>query len=276
MKPFHWLGNLLVDLIDVALQPLQRAIGVNRMAYVFLLPNLLIFIVFILTPMLLNFHYAVTDGANLFPADRPFVGTQNFSQLFDCESFLDPNSCREDRFIRAVQNTIGYVFFWVISLVVISMITALILNRNIRARGFFRGVFFFPVLLSPIVVALIWKWILQENGLLNAILLEFGFAKQPFLTSAAWARFWVVFISLWARMGFYTLILLAGLQAIPADLYEAAGIDGATRFRAFRHITFPLLMPTMLVVLILALIRAVQEFEIVFAFTGGGPGTATY
>jgi alpha-1,4-digalacturonate transport system permease protein len=131
------------------------------------------------------------------------------------------------------------------------------------------------VLLSPIVVALIWKWILQENGLLNGIIVSLGYEKLPFLVDAQWARFWVIGISVWAFMGFYTLILLAGLQSIPADLYEAASIDGASEWHSFWSITLPLLMPTLIVVLVLALIRAVQVFDIVFAFTGGGPGTAT-
>jgi alpha-1,4-digalacturonate transport system permease protein len=160
-------------------------------------------------------------------------------------------------------------------LVLVSLTTALVLNRKIVARGFFRSVFFYPVLLSPIVVALIWKWILQENGLLNGIITSMGFDKVPFLVSAGWARLWVVIISAWATMGFYTLILLAGLQAIPAELYEAAEIDGANSWQSFRNITLPLLMPSMTVVLVLSLIRAVQVFDIVFAFTGGGPGTAT-
>jgi alpha-1,4-digalacturonate transport system permease protein len=160
-------------------------------------------------------------------------------------------------------------------MVLFSLITALILNRKIKARGFFRSVYFYPVLLSPIVVALIWKWILQENGLLNGILTSLGHDKMPFLVNAQWAQFWVIMISVWAFMGFYTLILLAGLQSIPADLYEAASIDGANPWQSFSGITLPLLMPTMIVVLVLSLIRAVQVFDIVFAFTGGGPGTAT-
>jgi len=130
-------------------------------------------------------------------------------------------------------------------------------------------------LLSPIVVALIWKWILQENGLLNGIITALGYEKIPFLVDATWAQFWVIMISVWAFMGFYTLILLAGLQAIPSDLYEAAGMDGANAWQAFYGITFPLLMPSLIVVLMLSMIRAVQIFDVVFAFTGGGPGTAT-
>jgi alpha-1,4-digalacturonate transport system permease protein len=225
--------------------------------------------------MLLNFVYAFTSGTEFFPASRPWAGTANFEQLLDCTNFVDPNTCREDIFWRAIFNTGTYVVFQVGLMVLISLITALLLNRKIRARGFFRSVFFYPVLLSPIVVALIWKWILQENGLLNGIITSLGFEKIPFLVDSTWAQFWVILISVWAFMGFYTLILLAGLQAIPADLYEAADIDGANAWQGFLGITLPLLMPSLIVVLILALIRAVQIFDVVFAFTGGGPGTAT-
>ncbi|MGD8732726.1 MAG: sugar ABC transporter permease [Anaerolineales bacterium] len=285
-KPFTWLGeslnwafvrllNLIVSLMDWIFGPLQRLIGIKGMPYIFVLPNLLIFGIFILFPMLMNFVYAFTGGTNFFPEQRTWVGTRNFDQLLTCTSFLDPNTCREDRFWRAIFNTGGYVIAQVALMVVISLITALILNRNLRGRGFFRSVFFYPVLLSPIVVALIWKWILQENGLVNGILVNMGYEKLPFLVNAAWARFWVVVISVWANMGFYTLILLAGLQAIPAELYEAGKIDGANELQSFRSITLPLLMPTMIVVLVLSLIRAVQIFDLVFAFTGGGPGTAT-
>jgi len=281
-KVGKWLGQAGSRIVDLCLLPiefvfdgLQRVIGIRGMPYLFVLPNLLIFGIFILFPMLLNFVYAFTGGTEFFPDQRPWVGTANFEQLLTCENFLDPNTCYEDRFWRAVFNSTGYVIAEVIVLVLVSLGTALVLNRKIRARGFFRSVFFYPVLLSPIVVALMWKWILQDNGLLNGIITGLGFEKVPFLVDAAWARFWVVIISAWATMGFYTLILLAGLQAIPSELYEAADIDGANSWQSFRAITLPLLMPSMTVVLVLALIRAVQIFDVVFAFTGGGPGTAT-
>jgi alpha-1,4-digalacturonate transport system permease protein len=270
------LYNALTEIFDFIFGTIQRLIGDKNMAYVFVLPNLLIFGIFILTPFVLNFAYAFTGGTDFFLADRPFVGTTNFQQLFDCGSFLDPNSCREDIFWRGVFNTTGYVLFQVGFMVGFSLLTAIILNRNIRGRGFFRSVFFYPVLLSPVVVALIWKWILQENGLINGGLETLGYDRIQFLTNATWARFWVIAISVWAYMGFYTLILLAGLQGIPANLYEAAEIDGANRWQTFRQVTLPLLSPTMLVVVVLALIRAVQVFDITFAFTRGGPGTATY
>ena len=272
---FERLYNLFIALLDLIFGSLQSILGVRRMPYVFVLPNLLIFGIFILFPMLLNFVYAFTGGVSFSPFERPWVGTDQFERLFDCQNYLDPNSCGEDLFWRAVYNTAGYVVFQVALMVLFALITALILNRKIKARGFFRSVFFYPVLLSPIVVALIWKWILQENGLLNGILTTLGFDRVPFLVNADWARTLVILVSVWAFMGFYTLILLAGLQSIPADLYEASAIDGANPWQSFTKITLPLLMPTMVVVLVLSLIRAVQIFDIVFAFTGGGPGTAT-
>ena len=272
---FGSLVNGIISFIDLFLGSIQKLIGIKGVPYLFVLPNLLIFGIFILYPMLLNFVYAFTGGSNFLPFDRPYVGTENFSRIFSCTNYLDPNTCREDLFWRAAQNTVVFVIVQVTLMVIVSLVTALILNRNIKGRGFFRSVFFYPCLLSPIVVGLIWEWILQENGVLNGVIVGLGFEKLPFLVDANWARFWVIMVSVWASMGFYTLILLAGLQSIPADLYEAASIDGASNLQAFTNITLPLLMPTMVVVIVLSLIRAVQVFEIVYAFTGGGPGTAT-
>lgn len=272
---FSGLFSLVMNTLGLILEPLQNRIGVQRMAYIFLLPNLLIFGIFVLFPMALNFYYAFTTGTALFPQDRTFSGAQNYQLLFDCDNFLDPNSCNEDRFWRAVFNTFTFVIFQVGGMVLFSLVTALVLNRKIRARGFFRSVYFYPVLLSPVVVALLWKWILQRDGVLNALLVALGGERIVFLLDARWAMFWAIFITVWAHMGFYTLILLAGLQAIPKELYDAGSIDGAGDWQAFRNITMPLLMPSMLVVLVLGLIRAVQTFDEVFVLTGGGPGTAT-
>lgn len=265
----------VMNLVGVVIEPLQKLLGVKRMPYVFLLPNLFVFGLFVLFPMGLNVYYSLTGGTNIYPQDRPFVGTANFERLFDCTDFSDPNSCAEDRFWRAARNTGVFVLFQVGGMVVISLLTALVLNRKLVARGFFRSVYFYPVLLSPVVVALIWKWILQRDGLLNAILIGLGMEPIQFLLNGTWAMTWVILVSIWAHMGFFTLILLAGLQSIPAELYDAASIDGAAGGQVFRRITMPLLMPTMMVVLVLALIRAVQMFDEVYVLTGGGPGTAT-
>lgn len=267
--------SLVMNALELPIRPLERLLGVNRIGYFFVLPNLLIFGIFVLIPVFLNFYYAFTSGTALFPDERTFVGTQNYQILFDCQNVFEPNSCVEDRFWRATFNTITFVVLQVGGMVLFSLITALILNRKIIARGFFRSVFFYPVLLSPVVVALIWKWVLQRDGVLNALLISLGGERQPFLLDPGWAIFWVIFVSIWAFMGFYTLILLAGLQAIPRELYEAAEIDGANIWQGFRFVTMPLLMPTMFVVLVLSLIRAVQVFDHVFVLTSGGPGTST-
>ena len=267
--------DLLIGLVDLIFVPIQKVVGMKGIPYVFVLPNLLIFGIFILFPMLLNVVYAFTGSAEFFPQNRPWVGTANFEKLLTCADYTRPNTCEADLFWRSIYNTTAYVVGQVSLMVLLALLTALILNRKIRGRGFFRSVYFYPVLLSPIVVALIWKWILQENGLFNGILVGLGYDKLPFLVNATWARLWVIVISVWANVGFYMLILLAGLQSIPPELYEAGKIDGANEWHSFRRITLPLLMPTMVVVLVLALIRAVQIFDVVFAFTGGGPGTAT-
>jgi alpha-1,4-digalacturonate transport system permease protein len=241
----------------------------------FLTPNLVIFGVFTFLPIAINFYYAFTGGVQLYPRDRPFVGFENLASLLDCGNYLDPSSCKRDLFWRAVWNTAQYSVFQVSLMVLFSLVTALVLNRKIIGRGFWRGVYFYPVLLSPVVVALIWKWILQRDGLLNAAMVATGNEPVLWLAESGPAFFWVVFVGIWAHMGFYTLILLAGLQAIPADLYEAAQLDRASPWRTLVRVTLPLLMPNLLVVLVLAAIRAVQTFDEVFVLTGGGPGSAT-
>lgn len=264
------------NLFEGPMRAVQRLVGATRMAWVFLLPNILIFALFTYLPIILNFWYAGTGGDRILISDREWVGGENFATLLDCGSYLDPNTCRRDLFWRAVHNTGWFVVLQVVIMVLLSLVTALILNRNIPLKGFFRAVFFYPVLLSPVVVALIWKWILQREGLLNAGLDGMGLPTVNWLVEdASWAFFWVVFVSIWANMGFYVLILLAGLQAIPSDVYEAAQMDGTPGWRQIFRITLPLLTPTLLVVVVLSLIRAVQAFDEIYVLTGGGPGSAT-
>ncbi|MEL6887297.1 MAG: sugar ABC transporter permease [Pseudomonadota bacterium] len=270
-----WPVQALFKVLDYPLSGIQRLIGTHRMPWIFLLPNLAFFGVFVVIPLFINFAFSLTGGTELFLGNRVYTGTEQYGFLLECETFGDPVTCREDRFWKGIYNTAVFIFFQVSFLVLFSLITALILNRKIRARGFFRAVFFFPVLLSPVVVALIWKWILLRDGILNAFLVSMGLDKILFFVSPEWSMFWAVFVSIWANMGFYTLILLAGLQAIQPDLYEAAEMDGTSRERVFWRITLPLLWPNLLVVVVLALIKGVQIFDEVFVLTGGGPGTAT-
>ncbi|HTV67340.1 MAG TPA: sugar ABC transporter permease [Rhizobiaceae bacterium] len=270
-----WIYRAVFNLLEWPMLAIQRLTGPQRIAWVFLLPNLVIFGAFTFLPIILSFFYATTGSDNILLADRPYVGFQNFSVLLNCENYLDPNSCQRDLFWRAIHNTGWFVVLQVGFMILFSLITALVLNQNIPFRGFFRSVFFYPVLLSPVVVALIWKWVLQRFGVLNAALEGSGLPTVNWLLEADWAFFWIIFVSIWAHMGFYVLILLAGLQSIPSDVYEAAEMDGASKWRTFSRITLPLLMPTMAVVVVLSLIRAVQAFDEIFVLTGGGPGSAT-
>jgi alpha-1,4-digalacturonate transport system permease protein len=271
LAPFR----LVMALVDVPLRALQRLTGIGGMAAFFLAPNMLIFGVFVLIPLVINVVYSMTGGTAFFLTNRTYVGTGQYQRLLSCGSYFDPASCTEDMFWQSVWNTALFVVLQVALMIVVSMITALILNREMRARGFWRAVFFFPVLLSPVVVGLLWKWMLQRQGLLNFALVSVGLEPTVWLADRTWAFVAAIMVSIWAHMGFYTLILLAGLQAISKDIYEAAEMDGTSRARVFWRITLPLLWPNLLVVIVLALIRSVQVFDEVYVLTGGGPGTST-
>lgn len=266
----------VMQIVDIPLRALQKLAGLKGMASFFLLPNMAIFTIFVLVPFVINFVYSMTGGTEIFLDHRTFVGAAQYRDIFDCRNYLDPSTCTQDGFWVAVRNTSWFVVIQVTLMLTVALTTALILNRDIAGRSFWRAVFFFPVLLSPVVTGLIWRWILQRQGLLNLILYElFGAEPVSWLTDRTSAFTAAVGVSIWAHVGFYALILLAGLQAIPKDLYEAAEMDGTRPARMFWRITLPLLMPNLLVVLVLALIRSVQVFDEVYVLTGGGPGTST-
>jgi len=270
-SPLGFCFNLFEPLFRLG----QRWLGASRIGWLFVGPNLLVIGVFTLLPIVINLAYAVTGGVNLLPTQRPFTGIENFATLLECRDYTDLQTCSTDIFLRSIFNTVKFSLIQVVLMLFFSLVTALVLNRKIIGRGFWRGVFFYPVLLSPVVVALIWKWLLQSQGVFNAGLVAVGTEPINWLLDRHWAFFWVVVVSIWAHMGFYTLILLAGLQAIPKDVYEAAEMDAAPPWRVLSRITLPLLMPNLIVVLVLLMIRAVQSFDEVFVLTGGGPGSAT-
>ena len=254
---------------------LQKLLGIKRMPWVFLLPNLAAVLLFSLLPVAINVFYSMTGSDRLYPMERPYVGGMNYETLLDCGNYFDASSCSSDLFWRAVGNSLTFVPIQVICMIGVALLAAICLNREIRGRGFFRAVFFFPVMLSPVVVALTWQWILQRNGALNGIMTWIGLSPVNWLVFPNTAFFWSVFITVWAHMGFYTIILLAGLQSIPRDVYEAAKMDSATNWRVFTRITLPLLKPVLLVVFVLCVIRSVQTFDELYVLTGGGPGSAT-
>jgi alpha-1,4-digalacturonate transport system permease protein len=177
-----------MNAIGLVMDLIQRRIGIRRMAYIFVLPNMLLFATFSLLPILGNFYYAFTGGTKVLPENRYFAGTTNFEFLLQCDNYLEPSSCRADLFWRGLFNTVQYVVFAVGGILLFSLITAIILNRPIKGRGFFRGVFFYPTLLSSVVVALLWKWVLQRQGILNAGLTELGLEPVNFLLDATWSK----------------------------------------------------------------------------------------
>ncbi len=242
-----------------------RARGRTRLVpYLFLTPNLAVFLIFIIIPAVYNFYLSLFRTSPFRPPE--FVGADNFAYLVQ----------QDDLFWRAMRNIAVFVVGDVSLLTLGALLIGVLLNQDVRLRGFFRSAFFYPVLLSPVVVALVWQWILNTQfGALNAVLQALSLSRQPWLLRPNWAMFWVVFVHVWATLGFFALIVLAGLQSIPPVLYEAALIDGAGRWAGFRYVTLPLLMPSLMVVLILSMIRSFEVFDHVYVLTGGGPGTAT-
>lgn len=159
---------------------------------------------------------------------------------------------------------------------VLSLTFAIVINDQIFARGFFRAVIFLPVMLSPIVVGLIWNDVLDRKvGPLNAILEKLGGGSPGWLVEPTLGMISAVFVGTWVHLGFYTIILLAGLQGIDRSVFEAAAMDGASRWQVIRGITLPLLKPTTVIIVILSTIHGFQSFDFIYTLTGGGPLGAT-
>lgn len=227
--------------------------------YLFLAPNLLIFLLFTILPALNGFNISLYDSRN----GRTFrwVGLGNYERLLT-----------DDAFWATVQRTMVFVVAFVVLTVLICIPLAVLLNAQRRGRGFFRAAYFLPVLIAPVVVGLIWYWALDRQvGLVNTVLGQLGLGRPGWLIDPVLAMASVVFVGLWTHVGFYTVILLAGLQGIDPNLFEAARIDGASRWQEFRSITLPLLRPTTLVVVILGTITGFQAFDFIYTLTGGGP-----
>jgi len=231
-------------------------------AILFLLPNLAGFLLFLLGPAIGSFFIAMTDWALL--DDPEFVGLRNFGRLLD-----DP------RFWVTLRNTAYYVFVRVPLNIVISLVLAVLLNKNIRGRNFFRTLLFLPVVLSLVSVAVIWRPLVLSDGVLNIALESVGISPIPWITSARYAMPTIIMIGVWREIGYFMVIFLAGLQAIPGHYYEAARIDGASGIQEFWRITVPLVSPTTFFIMVIAMIWSFQIFDLTTVLTGGGPRNAT-
>ena len=230
----------------------------------FLLPNMIIFLLFIIIPLFQGLRMAFMDWG-IFTVPE-FVGLKNFGNLF-----------KDDVFLITIKNTIVYSFFTVVLLTVVSLCLALMLSRNsMKGERVFRAIFYIPSLLSMIAVGIAWRFILgDEMGIINYVVRRLGGDGIPWLTNGNLAMMCVIVVSVWASSGYYMIMFISGLQAIPSDLYEAARIDGSSAWNTFWRITLPLLKSTVLVVLVLATIASFKAYELIVTMTKGGPGYAT-
>lgn len=234
--------------------------------YMFLAPNLLIFSIFIILPALIGLYYSFTN-VTLFTFDGfKFIGIDNYVRLF-----------RNQYFIDAFFNTIKLVVVVVPLMYAMSLILALLIVQPLKAKGFFRAVYYWPVMISAIVVGIMWNWILAGNfSIFNAIVKNLGFDTMRTLTNPTFAWWSVVFALVWSRAGYYMIIFMAALLSIPVSLYEASDIDGANKFQKFLYITYPALRPARLMVFILTTMEIFKVYPLVVTLTGGGPHRATY
>lgn len=231
--------------------------------YLFLLPSFALLIVFSFIPFFQGLYFSLTDYP-LLQSPR-FIGLDNFTRLF-----------RDPLFMASLTNTLVYMSATVVLRVVLGLLLAVALNGKLRGRVALRAIFYLPVIAPLVTVSVIWRIIFDTySGILNAGLDVFGIAPIPWLTSTAWAMPAVIIMSVWKTFGWNIVIFLAGLQGIPQQLYEAAAIDGASKFRTFIHITLPLLKPTVLLAVVTSTISASQVFDQVYVMTGGGPGYST-
>ncbi len=232
-------------------------------ALVFLGPSAVPLVLFTAVPMVASLWVSLHEW-NLISPMR-WVGLENYQRLL-----TDPTT--RDVF----GNTLLYVVGYLPLVYVGGLLLALALNRRVPANSFFRVEYFLPVVTSWVVVALVWQWLLNPtNGLVNEILGALGLGQPGWWTDPTWAMPSVILASAWKDLGFVMVILLAGLQAIPGDVLEAAEVDGATGWQRFRHITLPLLSPSTFFVVVISLINGFQVFDQVYVMTGGGPSGAS-
>jgi len=229
----------------------------------FLAPSLIPLALFTVGPMVGTLGISFLEW-NLLTSPE-WIGLDNYARLVTSGEFW-----------AAVGHTFGYLGMYLPLVFAGGLAIALALNQGVRALPFFRSLYFLPVVTSWVVVALVWKWLLNpQGGIVNTVLGWVGLAGPGWWTDPTWAMPAVVLASSWKDLGFVMVIFLAGLQAVPADYYEAARVDGAGWWRRFRHVTLPLLTPSSFFVLVISLINGFQVFDQIFVMTGGGPANAT-
>lgn len=232
-------------------------------ALFFLLPSAIPLIIFTFIPMVASLWVSLHKWNLISP--MKWVGLANYAKLLK-----DPQTT------KIFLHTLAYIAGYLPLVYIGGLALAMALNKRMAGRSFFRAAIFLPVVTSWVVVALVWQWLLNPaSGLVNQVLGWVHLATPGWWTDPDWALPSVILASAWKDLGFVMVILLAGLQAIATDLYEAATVDGATGWQRFRRITLPLLSPSSFFVVVISLINGFQVFDQVFVMTGGGPEGAS-
>jgi multiple sugar transport system permease protein len=231
-------------------------------AYLFLAPGLLLFSIFTVFALGFAFYLTFHEWSIIEP-DKPFVGLDNYKGMIE-----------DERFRRSIINTLYFTGASVPLGMIVGLGIALLLNQPLRGRGILRTLYFLPVVTPFVVVSIIWKWLYNGDfGLFNYYLLKTHLIQEPlaWLADKQLAMPAVVLMTVWTSVGFSMVVYLAGLQAIPEELYEASRVDGAGAWARLRHITLPLLAPTTLFLLVMGIIGSFQVFTQIFVMTSGGP-----
>ena len=231
-----------------------------------IIPTLIWYWFFAYQPIILAFRLAVVKYQLLDPAGSPFVGLDNFRQLFENPLFL-----------VSIRNTLVWALFSFVAMLPISLLISVCLVNVRRGRNLYQGILFLPVVISLVAIALLFRMLMDpEVGQLNRILESIGLPPFQWLSSSDTALATAVGIGVWKGLGFYVVILTAGMLNIPMELQDAATVDGVTGWQRFRFMTLPLLSHTLALIMVILAIGALQEFTGVFVLTNGGPGNATY
>ncbi|MDG3142086.1 sugar ABC transporter permease [Streptococcus suis] len=235
------------------------------MGYLFLSPAMIILGLFLFLPTLLSIYYAFTNYYLLTPDATAIIGLDNFKKLFS-----DP------LFMTSLKNIAQFVLFIIPLQLGLALSLALLVNNKRKSTIFFKIAFFAPVVMSLVVVSVLWLVLLNpSSGVINSMLSAIGINPQPFLTSPKQAMYVIIVVSAWQGAGYQMLIFLAGLQNIPSSLYEAASIDGASKWKQFINITLPMLKPTSILILTTTLIDAFKLVIQPMVMTQGGPLNST-
>jgi len=232
-------------------------------AYAFIFPAMALFLVFTVFPVVFAFVLSFSDYDILTPLR--WVGLKNYERLLTDELFW-----------RGVKNVAYYALLYIPSMIALSLLLALALNRRRPGMGFFRTLYYLPAVTSSVAAATVWSWMLQKDyGVVNQLLGIFGIVGPAWLANSDTAMYAIVMVTLWQGLGGNILIYIAGLQGVPQVLYEAAAMDGANAWQQFRFITLPVLRTTTFFVTFMSLIAAFQLFDQAYVMTQGGPGYAT-